>query len=300
MKPVGLDSSNVLDPQGLAGLKRAAKEENPSATTLRQVAGQFEALFMQMMLKSMREASFGDDLFGSNSGNFYRDMYDQQLSLLLAKKQGIGLGDMLVRQLGGDPGALAGRKPLLDGLQNPLRNESVRGGVKPGSDPAAFVTALWPEVTRTAQRLDIAPEAITAVAALETGWGSAVPLRPDGRSSFNLFGIKAGVDWKGDTVTVVSREYENGAFVSRAARFRAYDSVAASVADFGKFLETQPRYRAALDAGSDARAFVHSLARAGYATDPAYAAKLESILSGSPLTATVATLKNSGDAPIAS
>ncbi|MCK7583271.1 MAG: rod-binding protein [Chromatiales bacterium] len=85
MKPI---DPNVFDSQALAGLKRAARDGQPSADTLKQVASQFEALFLQMMLKSMREASFGDDLFGSEQTEFYRDMYDQQLSVTLAKAPG--------------------------------------------------------------------------------------------------------------------------------------------------------------------------------------------------------------------
>ena len=159
IKPINPDVTMAADVQGLAGLKRAARDGQPSAETLKQVASQFEALFMHMMLKSMREASFGDDLFGSEQSNFYRDMYDQQLSMTLAKKQGMGLADVLVRQLGGDllskavssenakdNGALS-----LDRLRAlaPDKNATDNAANNPGAaDPASFVRALWPQAER--------------------------------------------------------------------------------------------------------------------------------------------------------
>jgi peptidoglycan hydrolase FlgJ len=288
LKPINPDVSMAADVQGLAGLKRATHDGQPSAETLKQVASQFESLFMHMMLKSMREASFGDDLFGSEQSNFYRDMYDQQLSMTLAKKQGMGLSDVLVRQLGGnllskavssenakDSGALS-----LDRLRTlmPARNP-----VDHAADPATFVGALWPQAERAAKDLGVDPQAIVAVAALETGWGSAVMQRPDGRSANNLFGIKADDQWPGARVTASTREFEQGKAVTRRETFRAYDSVADSVHDFARFLKDNPRYRETLASGMDAQAFVAALGRSGYATDPAYAQKLASILTGDTL-----------------
>jgi peptidoglycan hydrolase FlgJ len=290
LKPINPDVSMAADVQGLAGLKRAARESTPSTETLKQVASQFEALFMHMMLKSMREASFGDDLFGSEQSNFYRDMYDQQLSMNLAKKQGMGLADVLVRQLGGDRLLTAvtgenGKDSMaltLDRLRAlaPIKNQA---SSPEATDPAAFVQTLWPHAERAAQELGVAPQAIVAVAALETGWGSAAMRRPDGRSAHNLFGIKADERWQGDRVIASTSEFEQGKAVTRREAFRAYDSIAASVEDFARFLKDNPRYGEALASGTDAQAFVESLGRSGYATDPAYARKLASILGGDTL-----------------
>lgn len=298
MKPV---DPNVLDPQSLAGLKRAARDGQPSEATLRQVASQFEALFMQMMLKSMREASFGDELFGGPQTEFYRDLYDQQVAASLARRQGLGLADLLVRQLGG---ARAGhRDPSgLETVLDPARLQALgRAPAVPAAavaGPAAFVAELWPQAERAAAGLGIAPEAIVAVAALETGWGRAVIRHPDGRSAHNLFGIKAGAGWDGPTVTARTREFLGGVWVERAERFRAYDSPGASVADFAALLRASPRYAAALAAGTDSTRFFAGLARAGYASDPAYAEKLGAVLNGATLGAALAALKNSGDRPI--
>jgi len=252
MKPINTDVSMAADVQGLAGLKRAAKEAQSSPETLKQVASQFEALFMHMMLKSMREASFGDDLFGSEQSNFYRDMYDQQLSMTLAKKHGLGLADVLVRQLGGDRlmAAVTGESGkdnialTLDRLRAHVPVETQ--GKRAAADPTAFVHKLWPHAERAASNLGVAPEAIVAVAALETGWGGAVMQRPDGRSANNLFGIKADANWSGARVSASTREFVNGSAVTRRETFRAYDSVAESVEDFTRFLKDSPRYREAV------------------------------------------------------
>jgi flagellar protein FlgJ len=304
-KPINTDVSMAADVQGLAGLKRAAHDSKPSPETLKQVASQFEALFMHMMLKSMREASFGDDLFGSEQSNFYRDMYDQQLSMTLAKKQGMGLANVLVRQLGGDRlmTAVTGENGkdsvalTLDRLRAVVPTEKQTSN-SVAADPATFVRTLWPHAERAAKELGVAPQAIVAVAALETGWGSSSMVRPDGRNANNLFGIKADDRWQGERVTASTHEFENGKAVTRRETFRAYDSIADSVDDFAHFLKDNPRYREALAAGPDARAFVESLARSGYATDPAYARKAQSILGGDTLRAALADLKVSNSRPI--
>ncbi|HWR88496.1 MAG TPA: flagellar assembly peptidoglycan hydrolase FlgJ [Acidiferrobacterales bacterium] len=321
MKPIDPNVTMAADVRGLAGLKRAAHDSKPSPETLKQVASQFEALFMHMMLKSMREASFGDDLFGSEQSNFYRDMYDQQLSMTLAKKQGMGLADVLVRQLGGDrlmtavtgehgkdSVALTPDRPfqtrstssihgLVERLQARVPAENQTGN-RAAADPTAFARALWPHAERAAKDLGVAPQAIVAVAALETGWGGTSMVRPDGRNANNLFGIKADDRWQGERVTASTHEFENGKAVTRRETFRAYDSIADSVDDFARFLKDNPRYREALAAGSDARAFVESLARSGYATDPAYARKAQSILAGDTLRTALADLKVSNSRPI--
>jgi flagellar protein FlgJ len=282
------------EPQGLAALKRAARAGGPpTQETLRAVAQQFEALFTQMMLKSMREASLGDDLFGSEQTNFYRDMHDQQLALTMAKQKGLGLSDMLVRQLGGEPAALANSLALNRSAAAPeLRAPAAKSSV---SDPQAFVATLMPQAERVARELGIAPEAVLAVAVLETGWGSSPIRRADGSSANNFFGIKADNSWRGERVLSTTREFANGRMFTRREAFRGYESVAEGVQDFAQFLRTHPRYQSALAAGTNPQEFVRRLAAAGYATDPAYGEKLASLLAGKPLQT---ALKNLGDRPI--
>jgi len=152
------------------------------------------------------------------------------------------------------------------------------GGAGAGTpEQQAFLESIAPWARQAAERLGVAPELVQAHAALESGWGQR-PLRgADGASSHNLFGIKAGASWNGATGDSTTTEYVNGAALTTRARFRAYPDAASAFQDYARVLTDNPRYRAALNTGSDAQAFAQGLARGGYATDPAYAAKLERI-----------------------
>lgn len=81
-------------------IRQTAKDDNPEA--LRQVAQQFEQMFMSMLMKSMREANqtFSEDNFlNSSQVQFYEGMLDEQMTMELAQNGGIGLADVLVKQL---------------------------------------------------------------------------------------------------------------------------------------------------------------------------------------------------------
>ena len=84
----------ITDFNQYAGLRLAAENKDPAV--LREVAGQFEALFIQTLMKNMREASLGDPVFGnSDQHEMYQEMMDQQLAVEMASGNGIGLADML-------------------------------------------------------------------------------------------------------------------------------------------------------------------------------------------------------------
>ncbi len=141
----------------------------------------------------------------------------------------------------------------------------------------AFLGRIAPWAREAGRRLGVAPEIVAAQAALESGWGQR-PLRgDDGRETHNLFGIKAGSSWQGATVEAQTTEFEEGVAVRRAERFRSYPTPASAFRDFAALLADNPRYRGALNAGGDARAYAEGLAQGGYATDPDYADKLVSI-----------------------
>lgn len=141
----------------------------------------------------------------------------------------------------------------------------------------AFLESIAPWARQAAHKLGVAPELVQAHAALESGWGQR-PLRTaDGASSNNLFGIKAGAGWEGAAGESTTTEYVNGAALKTRERFRAYPDAASAFQDYARVLMDNPRYRAALNTGSDAQAFAQGLARGGYATDPGYAAKLARI-----------------------
>lgn len=293
MKTVLPNADVYTDLQGLARLKAEARDPKQSMDTLKAVAQQFEALFTQMMLKSMRAASPGEDLFGSEQADFYRDMHDQQLAVQLSKGQGMGLAEMLVKQLGGALAAKAASTAA--GGEAP----SLRGGATRAFGSAEdFVRELWPQAQRAGRELGVKPELLLAQAANETGWGRNVIAHPDGRPSFNLFGIKANAAWSGPRVTVPTVEYVDGVMVRQHDAFRAYDSYADSFRDYVGFLRDNPRYQDALASAADPRAFAGALQEAGYATDPAYGRKLMSIFNGPTLRDALAALKSAPDAPI--
>lgn len=281
----------------LAGLaKLRADARSPEA--LRKAASQFEALFIQMVLKSMREAKLADGLFENESNDHYRDMFDGQLSVSLAQGRGLGLADVIVRQLGGksaECGVTSAecktKMPTTD--HSTLRTPNSELHASPGS----FVQTLWPHAQQAAENLGVDPRALLAQAALETGWGQGTIRHADGRNGHNVFNIKATPDWAGERVRVATTEYENGVAVPRTAEFRAYGSYAEAFADYARVL-AQPRYAEARRRGADPVAFGHALAGAGYATDPAYGRKLASVLNGYTLNAGLTALKISANGPL--
>ena len=280
------------DLSGLAALKRSAKGNDPE--TLRAVAKQYESLFARMMIKSMRDAVGKDPIFGSDEESTYQGMYDDQLSLEMTKGHGLGLADMLVRQLqklnGGakidatQAGAVAPQSAQPQPLRkyqgpDPQNNSSGRA-VVPVASPEAqanFITDVWPAAQEAGQQLGVDPNNLIAQAALETNWGTRVPRDANGRSSNNLFGMKAAGQWSGASVTAATQEYQDGTAVNTTGQFRAYNSRTQSFRDYVSLLRSSPRYAAALNTGNDAHAFASALQRGGYATDPDYANKVTTL-----------------------
>lgn len=138
----------------------------------------------------------------------------------------------------------------------------------------AFIGEMLPLARDAAARLGVAPEVLTAQAALETGWGRSPVRRADGSSTHNLFGIKAGAGWAGEVVQAMTTEVEQGQAIARSEAFRGYAGPSQSFDDLARLVSASPRYQAALGAGADAHAYGQALQRGGYATDPAYADKL--------------------------
>ena len=287
----------ITDFNQYAGLRLGAEKNDPAV--LREVAGQFEALFVQTLFASMREASLGDPLFGtSDQHEMYQEMLDQQLSLEMARGKGIGLAEMLVRQLGGE--TVAGSSAS-KGAGLPMSPAPESAKAQPiWSDPKAFAADVWPHARRAAERLNVAPEAILAQAALETGWGAHVPRHGDGASSFNLFGIKAGQGWRGDSVARRTLEFDGDVPRLETAAFRAYSDVGTNFDDYAELLEGNPRYASVTDRGTDTDAFADALQASGYATDPAYAKKLKRVMASETMRDVLGELKESDPLPIGS
>ena len=295
---------------GLAELRAGAREQSPQAR--KEVARQFEAIFIQIMLKSMRQAGETTGSGESDQVKFYQQMFDQQVALELANSHGMGLAKVFEQQLGGE--AAAQREATGSGMPerrhfapvasamaaSAQREADYLGPVQeaagetawPPADPAQFIRKLWPVARRVAGKLGVDPEVILAQAALESGWGRRTVPGSEG-SSFNLFGIKADGRWRGERVTVSTLEYRDGVAVRETAAFRSYASPAESLEDYVEFIRGNPRYRGALEKVADPSAYLRELQRAGYATDPRYAEKIEGILASRTFSETVAQLKGS-------
>ncbi|WP_045860465.1 flagellar assembly peptidoglycan hydrolase FlgJ [Teredinibacter purpureus] len=344
----------------LASLQQL-KASDDKDDAMRKVAQQFESIFIGMMLKSMRDANavFEEgSLFNSGETKFYRDMYDQQLSLSMAHTQqgGIGIAEAMYRQMSQSYGdnrtssAAESRLSMVTPLETdssvntslenvpassiptgslparvtPEGNEQLKNRlVKPDSvspllplpaktisvnapltlrnepeaavpvvtksandkpphyfalahSPESFIRVVSPIMAQAAKALGIDSAILTAQAALETGWGQSVLKNSNGESSFNVFNIKAGQQWQGDTLDVSTLEYSQGTFKPEQATFRAYDSIEHAVTDYVAFVQQNPRYHNALKA-NDGGTYIHALQKAGYATDPDYANKILSI-----------------------
>ena len=292
-------TATITDFNQFTGLRAAADRNDPAA--LREVASQFEALFLQSMLKSMRDASLGDPLFGdSDQHEMYQGMLDQQFALEMSSGKGIGLADMLIRQIGGDPAETQPRPDRPYPLSSIRRSASVaKDATTPAwSDPKAFVRDIWPHAERAANKLNVAPEAIVAQAALETGWGAHVMPDKNGDTSLNLFGIKAGGGWRGEQVTRQTLEFEDGVPRPQKAQFRAYADVAATFDDYTRLLTENPRYDTVSGHGTNVEGFANALQSSGYATDPQYADKLQRVMNSPTMKSVMSELKNSSARPI--
>ncbi|MBR0565940.1 flagellar assembly peptidoglycan hydrolase FlgJ [Azoarcus sp. L1K30] len=329
---------NAFDPNSLGDLKRLAREKPDDPETLRAASKQFEAMFLQMALKAMREATPPSSMFDSEQSRTYQSLLDQQLALNMAHSSNNGMSEALFRQLGGVtgraasstvdahtmPGSVDGRGfdlssvirqsanpaalmrkaeaiaakasagngaaegldplgDLISRLDNTARN--VRSGDGDGSvSPSvrSFVDQVWPHAQAVSRQTGIPAQFIVAQAALESGWGEKVMQHADGRSSYNLFNIKAGSSWKGETVTRDVTEYAGASAYTENARFRSYGSYAEAFQDYARLLSNGSRYSEVLGQTS-AAGFAGSLQKAGYATDPMYADKLTRIIAGNTL-----------------
>lgn len=302
----------AADGRSLESLKREAGRDPRQA--IKAAAKQFEAMFMQMVLKSMREATPKSGLLDSSAGDLYSGMLDQQLAGSVAG--GSGLAAMIERQLSrhlqpgpgvADQGEL--RKPAIDpagslrsaapvalesaaapapwqaralaGAADELKapgSASQTAGETGSTAQRVFVNRMWDHALLAQRETGLPAKFIIGQAALESGWGGREIVGADGMRSFNLFGIKATGGWQGRTVEAMTTEYENGVAVSKVEKFRAYNSYAEAFRDWARLLSASPRYAQVLANGTTAAGFAQGLQRAGYATDPNYGAKLQRVI----------------------
>lgn len=274
----------AVDAKALESLKHQAKASPQQAT--RQAAQQFEAMFMNMLLKSMREALPNSDPLASSAGKTFTGMLDSELAQKMAAGKGLGLADVMVRQLERKPAATpsAESSSTLKPLQQfvaPAPTPAASGPVAPTNTTQSqkdFVSRMLAPARAAAKESGIPEHFMLGQAALESGWGRREIRSADGTTSHNLFGIKAGRNWTGPTVETLTTEFVNGTPRKVVEKFRAYASYADSFRDYAKLIGNTPRYAEAARSGGDANVFANRVQAAGYATDPNYAGKLARVI----------------------
>jgi len=277
----------AYDSGALNTLKRQASSD-PKAHA-REVAKQVEGMFVQMMLKSMRQALPQDGLLSTEQTRLYTSMYDQQIGQQIASK-GLGLADMMVKQMeqAQSPDEKAGTVPMMldkDFINTlpPLAMEQIVRKAVPrlpaptdtplSGDSSDFIAKLSQPAIEASAGTGIPHHLILAQAALESGWGQRQIMTAEGKPSYNLFGIKATGSWQGKTTEITTTEYEHGEAKKVKAKFRVYDSYFDALNDYVKLIANNPRYQAVTTAATPEQG-AKALQAAGYATDPKYAQKL--------------------------
>ena len=260
-----------LQTDSLAALRNAAARDPRAA--LKEAAKQFEGLFMQELMKSMRQASMSSGMLDNAGTQLGTEMLDSQMATKMTGLKG-GLSEAIARQLERQMGYADEAKKAA----SPINTTAQRTPLRPPTSAQEFVAQHTEAAKKAEEASGIPASFMVAQAAHETGWGKKNIRMADGSNSFNLFGIKAGSGWKGATTQVMTTEYVDGRPQKTAQSFRAYSSYDESFADYARLMKTSPRYREVLASADNAQSFAQGLQRAGYATDPAYADKLGRVI----------------------
>lgn len=267
-----LKSSSGTDPR--AGIKEAAK--------------QLEGLFMQELMKSMRASTMSTGMLDNQATEMGTSMLDTQFANQMTGIPG-GLAEKIAKQLERQMGLQSegdtrgfNSTVTLPSLKQPATTSAVsRAPMENDKNLSAserFVRKHQLAAQAAERATGIPSSNILGQAALESGWGKHEIKMPDGSSSHNLFGIKAGPGWKGKVAEVTTTEYTNGVAQKVTAKFRAYDSYAEAFTDHARLLSQSPRYSQTVAMADSAKDYAQGLQKAGYATDPAYATKLTNVI----------------------
>lgn len=285
------------DLNSLQGLRN----EKNNDEALKKVAQQFEGIFINLLLKNMRSANAvfeQDSMFQSKESEFFRDMHDNQLALTLAHGRGFGIADAMYRQLSRNYGDADQAPTLREVTRSPAsvnlpQQAEPAQAITPAAPsekidvqeesssipetPLQFVQQVYKYAAKAAKKLGVDAETLVAQAALETGWGKHVFTKANGESTHNLFNIKSSSSWQGDEVSKNTLEFYGEKFVPVKAMFRSYSSLQESFEDFSSFILGNQRYQSAVEDSNDGMEFIRGIHEAGYATDPNYAEKIESV-----------------------
>ncbi len=301
----GFGGTSAIGPETYTDYKGLqAKPTSDSPEALRKAAKQFESVFLHMWLKSMRDANagFGEGSYLSSPAmESHQQMLDGEMAVSLSNSGGIGLAEVIERQLSGqsapvrrdveiNPAPGSGAVEHRSGVSQSsstmshgvFREMSTDG--KDETDRRGFLLQLSSALEGALEGTPLPKLGVLAQAVLETGWGKRVITTEAGNSSFNLFGIKA-TGWNGDAVHTATREFQGGRFLDKTEAFRVYDSLQSAVGDYVDVLRSSSRYSplfsSAQEFGGDAlaqvRKFADSLQKGGYATDPGYADKIVAV-----------------------
>jgi flagellar protein FlgJ len=285
------DAGLAIDGRGLEAIRRQGATDPRGA--VREAARQFEALFMQELVKSMRSATLSSGMLDNAGSQMGTQMLDSQLALKMTGLPG-GLSEAIARQLeramgleaeaAQPPAPVPGGRPAPAAALPPAAAAGAPAGSPAGAQADAprgaleFLQRHRAAAERTEAATGIPAEFLLAQAAHETGWGRRDIRHADGTPSHNLFGIKAGPGWRGAVAEITTTEYEGGLAQKVQARFRAYASPEAAFDDYARMITGSPRWREALARADDPRGFAQGLQRGGYATDPDYADKLTRVI----------------------
>lgn len=262
---------------GLENLRVKAQRDPKSA--VREAAKQFETMFTQQLLKSMRDSTMNTEMMDNEGSKMGTEMLDSQWATKIAGQPG-GLSDVIARQLERQMGIAQG-VTAQPAAANPTPVDPLHPDAPislPQKAAATFIQTHTDAAAAAEKVSGIPATFMIAQAAHETGWGRKEIKNADGTTSYNLFGIKAGPNWKGATTDTTTTEYIGGHAHKVTQTFRAYASYAESFADYANTMKNSPRYAAVVAAGNDANGFAKGLQKAGYATDPSYASKLAKMI----------------------
>jgi flagellar protein FlgJ len=254
-----ISGQSLGSPEALNALKAQASRD-PKAS-IRETAKQFETLFMQEVMKSMRASTLASGMLDNSATQLGTEMLDTQFAGKMSGLPG-GLSDAIQKQLARQMG-----------IQD-LTPENVQRASR--TTLAQALPALATKGIPNHVQSFIQTSFMVAQAAHESGWGKREITGADGSKSHNIFGIKATPGWTGKTVDVRTTEVINGQAVKVTAKFRAYGSYDEAFKDYARLLSSNDRYAKAVAQAQNGNAagFARGLQQAGYATDPAYAEKI--------------------------
>lgn len=273
MNSLGASLSNSLsgDTRSVEALKAAAARDPKAA--VKETARQFEALFMQEVMKSMRQATLNSGMLENSATQLGTEMLDTQFAGKMTGLPG-GLSQAIERHLQRQLGVKEGE------LKQPAASTALPQLAKKNVQPHVQDFILKHDSAAKAAQAStgIPASFMIAQAAHESGWGKREILNKDGSSSFNVFGIKATPGWTGKVAEVQTTEYVDGKPQRVTAKFRAYGSYEEAFKDYARMISSNDRYREVVAKSGTAEGFARGLQKAGYATDPEYATKLAKVI----------------------